>query len=160
MVNRPGAAGRAPGAAGTGGPLSVAVIDDDPSVRTALRRLLQATGHAVQTFASAEEFLRRPERDRPACLVLDVQLPGASGLDLMRSLAAAGCPPPVVFITGHADQAVAARALADDAADVLVKPFDGQSLVDAVSRAAARHPARAAGAGEADPDGPGRGAGA
>ena len=90
-MNRPGAADPAPGAAGGGGPLSVAVIADDPSVRTALRRLLQATGHAVQTFASAEEYLRLPERDRPACLVLDVQLPGASGLDLMRSLAAAGC---------------------------------------------------------------------
>jgi FixJ family two-component response regulator len=129
--------------------LSVAVIDDDPSIRTALRRLLRAAGHAVQTFASAEEFLGRPERDRLACLVLDVQLPGASGLDLMRSLAGAGCPPPVVFITGHADQADAARALADDAAEVLVKPFDGQALVDAVSRAAARRRARADGAGTA-----------
>jgi FixJ family two-component response regulator len=118
--------------------LSVAVIDDDASVRTALRRLLQAAGYAVQTSASAEEFLGRPEQGRLACLVLDAQLPGASGLDLMRSLAAAGCPPPIVFITGHADQASAARALAGDAADVLLKPFDGQALVDAVSRATAR----------------------
>jgi FixJ family two-component response regulator len=147
MVNWPGAAGGAPGVAGGGGPLSVAVIDDDPSMRAALRRLLRAAGHAVQTFASAEEFLRLPERDRPACLVLDVQLPGASGPDLMRSLAAAGCPPPVVFITGHADQAGAALALVGDAADVLVKPFDGQALVDAVARAAARRRARAGGDG-------------
>jgi FixJ family two-component response regulator len=129
----------------------VAVVEDDPSVRTALRRLLQAAGHQVHPFASAEAFSRRPGQDRPACLVLDVQLPGASGLDLARSLAAAGCPPPVVFITGHADQAAAARALAHDAADVLLKPFDGQALVDAVSRAAVRHRARAAGAGEAGP---------
>jgi FixJ family two-component response regulator len=128
----------------------VAVVDDDPSVRTALRRLLQSAGHTVQTFASAEEFLCRPGQERPACLVLDVQLPRATGLDLARSLAAAGCPPPMVFITGHTDQAVAARALAHDASDVLLKPFDGQALVDAVSRAAARGRA-----GEAGPAAPG-----
>jgi FixJ family two-component response regulator len=136
-MNRSGEADRAPGAAGAAGPLLVAVVDDDPSMRTALRRLLQAAGHTAQTFASAEAFLRRPGQDRPACLVLDVHLPGASGPELVRLLAIGGCSLPVVFITGHADRA-AAGAPPADAAAVLLKPFDGQALLDAVDRAAAR----------------------
>jgi FixJ family two-component response regulator len=115
----------------------VVVIDDDLAVRTALGRLLRSAGYAPRLFASAEAFLGRPNQDRPDCLVLDVDLPGASGFDLMRALAAAGRPPPVVFITGHADQADGAPALADEP-EVLLKPFDGSALLDAVARAVRR----------------------
>jgi FixJ family two-component response regulator len=120
-------------------PLSVAVVDDDASVCRALGRLLRAAGYAAQTFASAEEFLRRQDQGqgqgRPDCLVLDVQLPGLSGLDLQKSLATAGDSLPIVFITGASDPAARVQALANGAAGFLLKPIDGVALLDAVSRA-------------------------
>jgi len=115
----------------------VDVVDDDPWVRRALGRLLRSAGHATHTFASAEEYLLDPEREPPACLVLDLRLPGASGLDLQRALLAAGCCPPIVFVTGDIDQATRDEVLGNGAADVLLKPVDAATLLEAVSRATA-----------------------
>ena len=131
----------------------MAVVDDDASVCRALGRLLRAAGYAAQTFASAEEFLRRQGQGqgqgRPDCLVLDVQLPGLSGLDLQKSLATAGDSLPIVFITGASDPAARVQALANGAAGFLLKPIDGVALLDAVSRATTqgRAPDRGAGGG-------------
>jgi FixJ family two-component response regulator len=122
----------------TSTPATVAVIDDDASVRKALRRLLRAAGMQVQTFATAEDFLGAAERP-PDCLVLDVRLPGLGGLELQRRLAAEGRHVPIVFITGHQDEQARREALAAGAVDFLLKPFEDESLLQAVTRAAARH---------------------
>jgi FixJ family two-component response regulator len=134
----------------------VFVIDDDPSIRRSLERLFRIAGHPVQTFVSARQFLEQGNLSDGACLVLDVRMPGPSGLDLQHVLEAGGHDIPVVFITGHGDAPMAERALRAGAVDLLAKPFDGQALLEAVERAiSARHrPERRMGGG-AESDRPG-----
>jgi len=115
------------------------VIDDDPSLRKALRRLLQAHGLRVETFASAEQFLEYAVPDAPACLVLDVQMRGLSGLDLQRALAERNARLPIVFLTGHGDIPMSVRAMKAGATDFLAKPCKGPDLLAAVQQAIARH---------------------
>jgi FixJ family two-component response regulator len=122
---------------------TVYVIDDDPSLRRSLVRLFASVGLAVETFPSAVAFLAAGPVGRPGCLVVDLRMPGPSGLELQRRLAAAGDPMPVLFVTGHATVSMAVRAMKAGALDVLTKPFDEQDLLDAVQRALAQD--RAAG---------------
>jgi FixJ family two-component response regulator len=116
----------------------VLVVDDDASVREALSSLMRSVGLRVQTFASAQEFLRSPRPDVAACLVLDVRLPGLSGLDLQRDLGNAGESMPIIFITGHGDIPMSVRAMKAGAAEFLAKPFRDQDLLDAIQDALER----------------------
>jgi len=118
--------------------MPVVVVDDDPSVRRGIERLLRSVGYRVETFASAREFLDRGDYDRARCLVLDVRMPGQSGLELQHILDGAGYDIPIIFITGHGDIAMAVRAMKAGAVDFLPKPFDDQTLLDAVKQAIAR----------------------
>jgi len=113
----------------------VFVVDDDPSVREALSSLIRAVGLRVETFASAQDFLGYRRPDAAACLVLDVRLPGLSGLDLQRELAHAGERVPIIFITGHGDIPMSVRAMKAGAAEFLPKPFREQDLLDAIRQA-------------------------
>lgn len=113
----------------------VYVVDDDPSIRRSLERLFRSVGHECVSFSSAIEFLRSERRDVPACLVLDVRLPGASGLDLQRQMAEAKVSIPIVFLTGHGDVPLSVRAMKAGAVDFLTKPFHEQELLDAVRQA-------------------------
>ena len=113
----------------------VFVVDDDDSVREALSTLIRSVGLTVSTFASAQEFLLHERPDAPACLVLDVRLPGTSGLDLQRELTEAGEHIPIIFITGHGDIPMTVRAMKAGAAEFLPKPFREQDLLDAVQQA-------------------------
>ena len=110
----------------------VFVVDDDASMRDAIGRLLNAVGLTVQTFASARAFLNRRLPDVPGCLVLDVRLPGLSGLDLQREMVERGIHIPVVFITGHGDIPMSVQAMKAGAIEFLTKPFRDQDLLDAV----------------------------
>jgi len=110
----------------------VFVIDDDASMREAIARLLHAIGLTVRTFGSAREFLSTPLPDIPACVVLDVRLPGLSGLDLQREMVERGIHVPVIFITGHGDIAMSVQAMKAGAVEFLTKPFRDQELLDAV----------------------------
>ncbi len=123
----------------------VYVVDDDPPVRRALSRMLKVAGYKVVTFASASEFLAHPGREHLACLVLDVRMPGRDGFELLELLQTDGWNLPVIFITGHGDLPMAARARKAGAADFLAKPVDERVLLDAVERALARPPLRDAG---------------
>lgn len=116
----------------------VFVVDDDSSVRRSLARLLKSAGHEVAVFASAQEFLRHEGDYGPGCLVLDLQLPGLSGLDLQAELAAAGRTIPIVFITGHGDIPSSVKAMKGGAVDFLPKPVQAKVLLDAVRQAIAR----------------------
>jgi len=114
---------------------TVFIIDDDESVRRALRRLIRSVGLNVVTFATAEEFLQSPEQPAPDCLILDVHLPGLSGLELQKRLKEEGRGVPIVFITAYADDQVRELTLQGSAIAFLEKPFEEQSLLDAVARA-------------------------
>jgi FixJ family two-component response regulator len=118
----------------------VFVVDDDDSVRRSLSRLLRSAGHQVETFGSAGEFTARtPRREAgPRCVVLDVELPGSSGLALHRELSDRPDPVPVVFITGHGDIPMGVQAMKEGAVDFLPKPFEAEDLLDAVDRALER----------------------
>ncbi len=116
----------------------VFVVDDDPSIRDALHWLIQSVGLRAQTFGSAKEFLESHRPDLPGCLVLDVQLPGLSGLDLQRELAQAGVQLPIIFLTGHGDIPMSVRAMKAGAVEFLTKPFRHQDLLDAVRQAIKR----------------------
>jgi FixJ family two-component response regulator len=116
----------------------VVVIDDDESVRKALRRLIRSAGWAVATHASAEEFLSTAAQPSPGCLILDVRLPGMSGLDLQRLLAASGRDVSVVVITAHDDPAARRAALDAGAVDFILKPFERGRLLAAVEKALSR----------------------
>ena len=116
----------------------VFVVDDDPSVRKSLTRLIASAGYAVETFASAAEFLERAPAVGPCCLVLDVRMPGRSGLDLQKMLAEAVHRIPVVFITAHGDVAMSVTAMKAGAVDFLTKPFAGEDLLGAIQRAVER----------------------
>jgi FixJ family two-component response regulator len=117
---------------------TVLIVDDDASVRKSLARLAAAAGYGVQTFASAQEFLDRPPSPGPCCLVLDVRMPGLSGLELQRTLAQAPHRIAIVFITGHGDVATSVAAMKAGAVDFLTKPFARQALLDAIEQALAR----------------------
>jgi FixJ family two-component response regulator len=124
-----------------GADATVCVVDDDASVRRALERVLRAGGHRAETFASASDFLEHARRVGPralGCLVLDVQLPGLSGLDLQPALAAAGLDLPIVFVTGHGDIPMSVRAMKAGAVDFLPKPVAAEALLGAVGQALAR----------------------
>jgi FixJ family two-component response regulator len=111
---------------------SVYVVDDDSSMREALSSLIRSIGMRVLTFASAQEFLEYRVSDSPACLVLDVRLPGLSGLDLQRELASTQRRLPIIFITGHGDIPMSVRAMKAGAAEFLPKPFREEDLLDAI----------------------------
>jgi FixJ family two-component response regulator len=116
----------------------VFVVDDDKSVRDSLQRLLTSVGLTVEVFPSAQAFLSRPRPDTPGCLVLDVRLPGLSGLDLQRELARADTPLPIDFLTGHGDIPMSVRAMKAGAIEFLTKPFREQDLLDAIRHAIER----------------------
>jgi RNA polymerase sigma factor (sigma-70 family) len=125
----------------TGAPI-VFVVDDDPSVRSSLKFLLSTVGLQVESFDSADAFLRKNLPDAPGCLVLDVRLPGLSGLDFQRELAARNARIPIIFLTGHGDIPMSVRAMKAGAVEFLTKPFRDQDLLDAVSIALERDRAR------------------
>jgi FixJ family two-component response regulator len=110
----------------------VFVIDDDPSFRRSTAALIGSEGFSVQTFSSAEEFLRSRRPDVPGCLVLDVRLPHLSGLDLQRELAKTNVEIPIIFITGHGDIPMTVQAMKGGAVEFLSKPFREQDLLDAI----------------------------
>jgi RNA polymerase sigma factor (sigma-70 family) len=120
----------------------VFVVDDDPSVRSSLKFLLNTVGLQVESFGSADGFLRKNPPDVPSCLVLDVRLPGISGLDFQRELAARNVRIPIVFLTGHGDIPMSVRAMKAGAVEFLTKPFRDQDLLDAVGLALERDRAR------------------
>jgi RNA polymerase sigma factor (sigma-70 family) len=110
----------------------VFVVDDDASLREALKRLIRSVGLNVEVFALAEEFLQRKRPNAPGCLILDVRLRGISGLDFQRKLAEANIPIPIIFITGHGDIPMSVRAMKAGAVEFLTKPFRDQDLLDAI----------------------------
>src|SRR5438445_9465482 len=114
---------------------AVFVVDDDASVREALRSLLRSAGFGVETFASTQEFLARTPSDLPGCLVLDVGLPDLSGLDLQQQMAAMNREIPIVFITGRGDVPTSVRAMKAGAVEFLTKPFGERDLIDAIRQA-------------------------
>ena len=114
------------------------VVDDDASVRESLENLLHSAGLEVQTFGSAQEFLASNRPDAPACLVLDVRLPGASGLDLQGELAKSGITIPIIFITGYGDIPMSVRAMKDGASEFLTKPLREEELLNAIRQAISR----------------------
>jgi FixJ family two-component response regulator len=116
----------------------IAVVDDDPSVRLSLQRLIRSMGWRAETFASAREFLERERSDGPSCLVLDLQLPGLSGLDLQKQMAEAGLETPIVFLTGHGDIPASVKAMKAGATEFLTKPVDDQDLLKAIREAVER----------------------
>ena len=120
----------------------VFVIDDDPSMRDSLQDLLQSVGMEARVFKSTQEFLRAERPDAPGCLVLDVRLPGQSGLDFQRTLAESGIELPIVFISGHGDIPMSVRAMKAGAVEFLVKPFRDQDLLDAIQGGIERDRAR------------------
>jgi FixJ family two-component response regulator len=113
----------------------VFIVDDDPIVRGAIRTLLATVGHQVQLFESARDLLQSNLPKVPSCLVLDIRLPGLSGLDLQAELTNVGLPIPIIFITGHGDIPMSVKAMKAGAVDFLTKPFRDQDLLDAVTRA-------------------------
>jgi FixJ family two-component response regulator len=123
---------------------TVLVIDDDPALRDSVARLLRSLGLDAQLFASISEFLASDPPDGPTCLVLDVRLPGKSGLDLQTELVAANIQLPIVFITGYADVPMSVQAMKRGAIEFLTKPFREQDLVDAIQAGLARDRARRA----------------
>jgi FixJ family two-component response regulator len=117
---------------------TVFVVDDDEAIREALKSLISSVGLHVETFASAREFLQGQGPDVPGCLVLDVRLPGLSGLDLQSELANANIHTPIIFITGHGDIPMTVRAMKAGAVEFLTKPFREQDLLDAIQQALER----------------------
>lgn len=125
------------------GPI-VYVIDDDPSMRNAIEDLLQSVGLGIRVFPSAQEFLDAARPDAPGCIVLDVRLPGQSGLDFQRQISGTAMELPIVFITGHGDVPMSVRAMKSGAVEFLTKPFRDQELIDAIHAALERDRARRA----------------
>jgi len=116
----------------------VFVIDDDESIREALKSLIRSVGLSVETFAAAQDVLQSSRPDVPSCLILDVRMPGLSGLDLQRDLAEANIHIPIIFITGHGDIPMSVRAMKAGAVEFLTKPFRDQDLLDAIQQALER----------------------
>ena len=117
----------------------VFVIDDDPDICAAVTRLIRLVGLDVQTFNSAQEFLRSKQPSTPGCVVLDVQLPGLSGLDLQHELTKTGIDFPIIFVTGYGDVPMTVRAMKAGAVEFLTKPYRDQDLLDAIQSAIERH---------------------
>ena len=118
----------------------VSIVDDDESLRRSVKNLLTSVGFQVETFASAEAFLQSAHRADTRCVVLDLRMPGMSGLDLLVHLAATGSPIPVVILTAHGDDEARRRTLQAGAVAFLGKPFHGEALLGAVRRALAENP--------------------
>lgn len=116
-------------------PSTVYVVDDDPDMRKSLKRLMDSVNQPVREFATAQEFLDAYDPDSPGCLVLDVRMPGMSGVELQKALASKGFPIPVILVTGHADVAMAVEAMKRGAIDFIEKPFRAQELLDSIQRA-------------------------
>src|SRR5437899_582962 len=116
----------------------VFIVDDDLSVRRTTERLIRSAGLKALTFTSAREFLASPRPEGPACLVLDVRMPGLSGMDLQRELTESGIHIPIIFITGRGDIPMSVRAMKAGAVEFLTKPFRSRSLLDAIRAAIAR----------------------
>jgi FixJ family two-component response regulator len=116
----------------------VFVVDDDASVREGLGSLIRSAGLGVETFASAQEFLARSRADVPSCLVLDVRLPGLSGLDLQKRMSEVNMEIPIIFITGHGDVPTSVQAMKAGAIEFLTKPFRDRALLDAIDQAIKR----------------------
>ncbi len=117
---------------------TIFIVDDDPSVCESTRLMLEGVGFDVKTFASAQDFLNAKLQEGPGCLILDVRMPGISGLDLQEKLVSAKSPLPVIFITGHGTVPMSVRAMKAGAVDFLQKPFEEQDLLDAINRAITR----------------------
>jgi FixJ family two-component response regulator len=120
-------------------PPIVFVVDDEPAICLSLKRLVKSVGIEAQTFTSAQEFLRAKRPDGPGCLVLDVRLPGLSGLDLQQELLDAKVDLPIIFITGHGDIPMSVRAIKAGAVEFLTKPFRDQDLIDAIQHGIEKH---------------------
>ena len=131
-------------------PPLIHVVDDDESLRTALLRLLGAAGFEARGYASVGDFLLQPPLDHPGCVLLDVRMPGPSGLDLQAALRRQGNPLPVVFLTGYADVVASVRAMKAGAVDFLIKPIERDALFDAIQRALERDAAQRAAIAEAE----------
>jgi len=131
-------------------PPVVHIIDDDASLRSALDSLFRSTGQATRLYDSVAAFMEAPRDDAPGCLVLDVRMPGMSGLDFQRKLEELGVRLPVVFMTGHGDIPMSVRAMKAGAVDFLAKPFRDQEMLDAVAAALARDSAQRAEGGKLD----------
>jgi len=117
---------------------TVFVIDDDARMRAAMERLLKSVGLLAESFATPQDFLRRKPPDGPSCLVLDVRLPGMSGLDVQRKLIDSGVHIPIIFISGHGDIPMTVKAMKSGAVEFLTKPFRDQDLLDAIQQALER----------------------
>jgi FixJ family two-component response regulator len=122
----------------------VFVVDDDPSIRRAIKSLVESVGLQVELFGSAEEFREAERPDAPSCMVLDVRLPGISGLDLQRELADANIQIPIIFITAHGDIPMTVRAMKAGAVEFFTKPFRHQELLDAIQQGLERDRSRRA----------------
>ena len=116
----------------------VGIVDDDPSVRKGLARLVKGAGYRVEIFASAREFLARPQQEDPSCLLLDVRMPGLTGLELQEALAIAGRRMSIVFVSAHGDVLGSVKAMKGGAIDFLTKPVDARDLLGAIGRAVAK----------------------
>jgi len=116
----------------------IAIVDDDPSVQRGLQRLIRSAGWKAETFASAQEFLARSRPVSPNCVLLDLQLPGLSGLDLQKRMAEVGLETPIVFLTGHGDIPASVQAMKAGAVQFLTKPVDEQELLRAIEEAVER----------------------
>ena len=116
----------------------VGIVDDDASVRKGLARLVKSAGYRVEVFESAREFLARPPREDPSCLMLDVRMPGLTGLELQEALAIAGRRMSIVFVSGHGDVVGSVKAMKRGAVDFLTKPVDSEELLGAIERAVAK----------------------
>jgi FixJ family two-component response regulator len=116
-------------------PELISIVDDDESVRQGLGRLLTSVGFAVKTFASGEEYLSADQLEKVDCLILDIRMPGMSGIELRRQLVANHSEVPVVFITAHEEETERVLALEGDARTVLIKPFSEEALLNAISKA-------------------------
>src|SRR4029453_14259419 len=117
---------------------TVFVVDDDDDVRVSIAELLRSAGLRSETFATAQEFLRREHGEGPGCLVLDLQLPGMNGLDVQRELAGSGASMPIIFLTAHGDIPTSVRAMKSGAVEFLTKPFDDEHLLDVIQQALER----------------------
>jgi two-component system response regulator FixJ len=127
---------------------TIFIVDDDAAVRDALKLLLRSVGQAVETFASAQEFLDAYSEDRPGCLVLDIRMPGMSGLELQQKLNEKHSILPIIFITGHGDVPMAVEAMQAGAVDFIQKPFRDQDLIDRINQALEKDSANRAALGE------------
>ncbi len=117
----------------------ISIVDDDESMREAIQSLLRSVGFRAKTFASGEQFLQSDQIENTACLILDVRMPGMSGLDLQRRLMATECRIPIVFVTAHGEEEARSRALQEGAVDFLLKPFSEEALLNAIQAALHAH---------------------